>query len=76
MCESPLSKSIANADAPEIEITSEMIEVGTEVLGMYDPAEDGVTGWAEEIYREMERVRRLGESQPSHAGSFRKTDTL
>ena len=60
----------------EIEVTPEMIEAGTEVLGMYDPAEDGVTGWAEEIYREMECARKRGESQPSHAGSFRKTDTL
>ena len=51
------------------EITLDMIEAGTEVLGMYDPAEDGVTGWAEDIYREMERVRRLGESQPSHVSS-------
>ena len=71
-----MSQSIANVDDSEIEVTPAMIDAGTEVLGMYDPAEDGVTGWAEEIYREMVRARRCGESQPSHAGSFRKADTL
>lgn len=59
----------------EIEVTPEMIRAGTDILALYDPSEDSVEGWAEDIYREMESVRRSSDPERSHADSSHKSDT-
>lgn len=35
-----------------------MAAAGQEVLACYSPRDDSIDGWAEEIYRAMETVRR------------------
>lgn len=50
----------AKVEAPEIEITPEMIRAGVSVLCAFDTSFEGEEVWAVRIYRAMETARTKG----------------
>ena len=50
-------EGVANADGSKIEVTPAMIEAGAVEMRYFDPQDDNIRDWLDDVYRAMERAR-------------------